>query len=149
MPLDGNGHIAQKVAVLPVKPSVQCEELRNFRCELRQDPRFDEWCRLTSPLGLGGQTLRALAALHDSAVEGWFPEVAAWGVPAEAKALPVALDRRDGDETRPADAVLADPVVNLPAPWRPDGWSPERSPAALPADLGASGFDGRAAVVAR
>jgi len=51
------------------------EQLLNLLCEIRQDARFEEWCRLARALGLGGLTLRALADLHEGAAEALIPEL--------------------------------------------------------------------------
>jgi hypothetical protein len=75
MMVNGSSQAIHRSAPLAPRPDGCRERILNLLCEVRQDSRFDEWCRLTSALGLGGLTLRTLAELHDGAAEALFPEL--------------------------------------------------------------------------
>ncbi|HEY8599600.1 MAG TPA: hypothetical protein VIL85_14275 [Thermomicrobiales bacterium] len=103
-------------------PDPAREEVLNQLCTLREDPRFAEWCRLTSALGLGNLSLGQLAALHADAAETIFPEVGEWGQPevsgftrqSIAMSIPFGFAGRDGAR----DAVLGDGTATT---WHADG----------------------------
>jgi hypothetical protein len=107
-------------------PDPEREELLNQLCKLREDPRFGEWCRLTSALGLGSLPLAQLAALHADTAEAIFPEIGEWegGTIGDFARYPFDVTKAFGFDGRNGarDMILGDgiattwPAAGVPAP---------------------------------
>jgi hypothetical protein len=139
-----SGQATYRGAALSARPDGCREQFQNLLGELRQDPRFDEWCHLTSALGLGGMTLRALADLHDGVAEALIPELGNWDAPRRAdpgvQSGPVLLGA-DG-----AGDGLADGQVLAPA--LVPGYLPAPPPLVREVPAQWVGFEGRTGVAA-
>ncbi len=113
---DGNRPNDTRQNPCPIASDTRREQLLNRLCELQEDPRFAEWCRLTSALGLGGLTLGQLAALSVGAAEAAFPEVGEWGQSDANATLRSALDMLVpfslGGRAGKADTVLGDGITS-------------------------------------
>lgn len=130
-------------------PDHRREELLNRLCTLREDPRFAEWCFLTSALGLGDLPLGGLVALGDDTAAALFPEVRAAAHTNDGDAAhtpPRALVPRD----RAGRAVSTDQVLGtgalpgLPLAWLADGDRSVGAEVPVPfAALDDAAFDGR------
>ena len=125
MLIEGNRRIVPERRPRSAGPNPQREQLMNWLCELREDPRFAEWCRLTSALGLGALTLGQIAALPAGTAESVFPELGEWGRTgaddfanhALRALVPFGPDDLDGA----TDSILIDGAAGLPTTWRADG----------------------------
>lgn len=125
MLIEGNRRIVPDRCPRSASPNSQREQLMNWLCELREDPHFAEWCRLTSALGLGALTLGQIAALPAGTAESVFPELGEWGRTgaddfanhALRALVPFGPDDLDGA----TDSILVDGSAGLPTTWRADG----------------------------